>query len=145
MSTYTRWTKEVLEPIVLSSLTYSECLRKMKLKIAGGNFKNLQKNIDKFNIDCSHMTYLSVCQGQEVVAFDKLTQPESIKQRLISERGRQCESCQLSLWMCKPITLELEHSDGNNRNNSRNNLKLLCPNCHSYTPTWRRRKTSKEP
>lgn len=62
------------------------------------------------------------------------------KNALILERGHICENCKLSEWMGIPITIELEHIDGNTNNNTRENLKLLCPNCHSQTPTWRRRK-----
>ena len=58
---------------------------------------------------------------------------------LISRRSHKCECCNLSTWLDKPITLELEHTDGNNRNNVIDNLKLLCPNCHSQTDTWRGR------
>ena len=56
---------------------------------------------------------------------------------LINERGHNCENCGLSKWLDKPITLELEHIDGNNQNNVKENLKLLCPNCHSFTETWK--------
>ncbi len=59
------------------------------------------------------------------------------KSALISERGYKCECCSLELWLGKPITLELEHIDADRKNNTRENLKLLCPNCHSQTPTWR--------
>ena len=41
--------------------------------------------------------------------------------------------------MGSPITLELDHKDGNNENNARENLEALCPNCHSTTETWRGR------
>lgn len=61
------------------------------------------------------------------------------KKILISERGHKCECCGLSEWLNKPITIELEHIDGNNQNNTKSNLKLLCPNCHSQTDTWRGR------
>lgn len=59
---------------------------------------------------------------------------------LIEERGHRCEMCKNETWNGKPITLELEHIDGDKKNNIKENLKLLCPNCHSQTPTWRRRK-----
>jgi hypothetical protein len=59
------------------------------------------------------------------------------KKLLILERGHRCECCRNSDWIGKPITLELEHVDGNRINNTRENLKLLCPNCHSQTETWR--------
>lgn len=64
------------------------------------------------------------------------------KQVLITERGHRCEKCGNSDWLGVPITLELEHVDGDTKNNAKDNLQLLCPNCHSQTPTWRRRKTS---
>lgn len=58
---------------------------------------------------------------------------------LIKERGHKCEDCGLGFWKTEPIPLELEHCDGDNKNNTRENLKLLCCNCHALTPTWRGR------
>lgn len=66
------------------------------------------------------------------------------KALLIQERSHTCEECKNSKWMNKPITLELEHIDGNNKNNNKENLKLLCPNCHSQTLTWKKKKTKKQ-
>lgn len=63
------------------------------------------------------------------------------KNALLLERGHKCEICNLTEWLGKPITIELEHSDGDRNNNNKDNLKLLCPNCHSQTKTWRRAKT----
>lgn len=50
-----------------------------------------------------------------------------------------CFDCNLSEWRGKPLPLELDHIDGNASNNSPNNLRMLCPNCHSTTPTWKAR------
>jgi hypothetical protein len=61
------------------------------------------------------------------------------KQVLIQERGHNCEDCGLDTWKNQKIPLELEHIDGDNRNNLRGNLKLLCCNCHALTETWRGR------
>lgn len=58
---------------------------------------------------------------------------------LLIERGHICEECKLSEWNNLPIPLELEHTDGDNKNNTKDNLKLLCCNCHALTPTWRGR------
>ena len=61
------------------------------------------------------------------------------KKVLTEERGHKCEDCGNTCWQNKPIPLELEHVDGNNRNNIKSNLKLLCPNCHAFTEFYRGR------
>lgn len=63
----------------------------------------------------------------------------SHKAVLIQERGHRCESCRLAEWLNEPIPLELEHCDGNNKNNQKENLLLLCPNCHARTQFYRGR------
>lgn len=63
----------------------------------------------------------------------------SHKKVLIKDRGHRCENCFLTEWLCEPIPLELEHKDGNNRNNIKDNLLLLCPNCHAKTKFYRGR------
>lgn len=62
-----------------------------------------------------------------------------LRNRLILEQDSQCNRCGLNEWCGEQIALELEHKDGNNRNNTRENLEMLCPNCHSLTKTWRGR------
>lgn len=61
---------------------------------------------------------------------------------LLRERGHCCESCGLSEWLGDPIPLELEHCDGNNKNHQKENLLLLCPNCHAKTEFYRGRNIS---
>lgn len=65
--------------------------------------------------------------------------PERKRRRVFAEQKYSCNRCKLSTWLEYPITLELEHIDGNNQNNARENLEGLCPNCHSFTDTWRGR------
>jgi Zn finger protein HypA/HybF involved in hydrogenase expression len=63
----------------------------------------------------------------------------TIRRIIIQEQSSKCNHCGISEWRGAPITLELEHKDGDNRNNERSNLECICPNCHSQTSTWRGR------
>jgi len=56
----------------------------------------------------------------------------------------ECSECGISDWQGKPITLQIEHIDGNNKNNTIDNIKWLCPNCHTQTETWGSRNASPE-
>lgn len=73
-------------------------------------------------------------------------QSNKLRIRLLEEKYFQykCYSCNLSEWLNKLIPLELEHIDGNSSNHMLNNLTLLCPNCHSFTDTYRGRNKLQE-
>jgi len=64
---------------------------------------------------------------------------EMLRERLLYEQDYKCHDCYIDEWKGHFISLELEHIDGNRDNNDRSNLKMICPNCHSITPTWRGR------
>ena len=74
--------------------------------------------------------------------FDQLGM-ENRRRRVFEEQNWCCNKCKISEWQGFKITLELEHKDGDNLNNVRENLEGLCPNCHSITDTWRGRNKSK--
>lgn len=60
-----------------------------------------------------------------------------MKRYIIETRGDKCESCGIgSEWNNKPLTLQMDHIDGNSDNNALDNLQILCPNCHTQTHTW---------
>jgi hypothetical protein len=65
----------------------------------------------------------------------------AIKRILIDHynRGDNCELCGTKDWEGQPLTLELDHIDGDNFNNSLDNLRFICPNCHSQTTNFRGR------
>jgi hypothetical protein len=65
----------------------------------------------------------------------------SIKKWYKEEMNDICEECGVGDWNGKRLPKEVDHIDGDTNNNSKDNLKLLCPNCHSQTDTWRKRKT----
>lgn len=61
----------------------------------------------------------------------------TVRKVLLRKREHKCESCGLKDWLGVPIPLELHHVDGDSENNKEINLQLLCPNCHTLTPTFR--------
>ncbi len=65
-----------------------------------------------------------------------------LSKRLVKEgyKKYECQSCGISDWNGKPISLELNHIDGNSGNHALENLELICPNCHSQTDTYRSKK-----
>lgn len=56
---------------------------------------------------------------------------------LREERDWKCEQCGLSEWQGKPLPLEVHHINGDHWDQRRENLQILCPNCHALTKTWR--------
>lgn len=62
---------------------------------------------------------------------------------LMLSGGRRCEICSNTSWMGQPIPLEIDHIDGNPENSARENFRLVCPNCHAQTPTYRGRNIGK--
>lgn len=75
--------------------------------------------------------------------FDDILTDAGRKARLILERQHQCEVCLLTKWQDLPIPIELDHIDGNPENNLRQNLRLICPNCHAQTPTYKGKNVGK--
>lgn len=66
------------------------------------------------------------------------------KQLILEEQNYLCLHCNSKMfWNDKELTFELDHVDGNSTNNKRENLRMLCPNCHSQTITWRGRNSNK--
>ena len=76
--------------------------------------------------------------------LDFIELPQNEKRRVIlKEQDDKCGECNINEWLGKPIVLELHHIDGDNSNNTRENLIFLCPNCHSQTDNWRIKKSAR--
>ena len=90
---------------------------------------------------------MSWSRGKILKSFDDIFCKNStasnhlVKKSLLTNKivENKCNSCSISSWLDNPISLELDHIDGNSTNNTVENLRLLCPNCHSQTPTFRGR------
>lgn len=61
----------------------------------------------------------------------------TLKKYLVEKHGNSCAVCRIPpMWENKPLTLQVDHIDGDSDNNLPSNLRLLCPNCHSQTDTF---------
>ena len=69
----------------------------------------------------------------------EITDRGVIRATLKREIGAHCFECGLKEWCGHPIPLEVDHIDGDAGNNKFTNLRLLCPNCHGLTSTWKGR------
>ena len=79
------------------------------------------------------------CQGQYSVKqrFTKgISFTKSMRKYLVENLIYECSCCGITEYNNKPITLQVDHIDGDRKNNEMNNLRFLCPNCHSQTKTW---------
>lgn len=66
------------------------------------------------------------------------TNTSSLRGRLIKEglKENKCELCNIENWCGKPLSFHLDHINGDNMDNRIENLRILCPNCHSQTDTY---------
>ena len=124
-------------------------LRLLGVVPEGGNYRVLHRAIERLDLDTSHFSSQSWSRGttvphrvrpiEDYLSNKQPVQSDRLRRRLVAEGflERRCSSCRLDLWMDQPIPRELDHIDGNHRNNALDNLRLLCPNCHALTPTFR--------
>lgn len=147
-----RYNKELLEPLVLASDSFSEVLRKLELRPAGSNHATLKREVIKYNIDYSHFSYKNKFKFNHI-PNNKLSIDEilCVRDKQKSKLGRStllramkqnnilyvCNICnQLPLHNSQELILQIDHVDGNPWNNQLDNLRFLCPNCHSQTETY---------
>ena len=135
---------------VRQSASFAGALRLLGVVPEGGNYRVLRRAIKRLGLDTSHFAGQSWAKRQEGLS------PRSTRRELPSNKypinpigyagdssmnasQPKCAGCKLDIWRDQPIPLELDHVDGNQENNAVEKLRLLCPHCHSLTPTFRGR------
>lgn len=130
------------------SYSYAEIARKLGIHSKGGNYNTLRRHIKKWNIDTRHFIGRRWNKGRKFPSsqtplkfYLDNSKPISswrLKNKLIKAgiKKNKCEICGISEWNHKPITCQLHHKNGNNKDNRLENLQILCPNCHSQTDSY---------
>ena len=147
MANIARWRTlpvELIQGSVASSISFREVAQKLGYATDSGSVQtSLRKMVKELDLDVSHFKGQSWKQAsydyESFTTDSKKKNGSTTLIPLITLRGRKCQNCGLEEWLGQPITLEIHHEDGDRTNNTLENLKLLCPNCHSYTPNWRGR------
>jgi len=139
MGQYLGYNNDDIIEAVKTSENLSQVLGKLNLVKAGGNFDNLKRNIAILELDTSHFTGRVWSRDKTLKDWAEYKRNTGRKKILIKEKGYKCEICNLSEWQNEKIPLELHHINGIRLDNSRENLQLLCCNCHGLTSNWRAR------
>ena len=151
-----KYSKEWLEELCKDSYSYAEVLVKAgRSPNGGGAVATLKKKIEEYQIDISHFTgqrwQKSPHQKDNVVSREQYQIEEifiknsPVTQKVLRgyvERHKlltyKCQYCGCDgNWQNGIISLEIDHINGDNKDNRLENLRYLCPNCHALTETYR--------
>ena len=143
---------EQFREIVASNNTYSDCLRALGLGTKGGSSTDiLKRRIAELNCSTEHFNRKGPGYQAKHALVDVLVENStyaniaSLKRRLIREEilEYKCAICGINQWLGKEISLQLDHINGINNDHRVENLRFLCPNCHSQTNTYGGRNVNK--
>ncbi len=155
MSRERSYTDQEFIDAVKNSRSKRQALLTLGLKAAGGNYKCLELKVQELGLDTSHWKGQGWGKGlthgprrpvQEYLTENSTFQSNKLKHKLFNQglKEKVCESCGLDEWRGQPISLELDHINGVNTDNRLENLRILCPNCHAQTETYRGRNKRKK-
>ncbi|MFB6664703.1 HNH endonuclease signature motif containing protein [Streptomyces parvus] len=149
--TWVRHTEETLRKLVACSTSVAEVVRRLGISPVGGNHAHIGRRIAALRIDTSHFAPVPPRERRAKGApGDRLALRTPSDGRVPGERLRkelvrrgvedQCAECgNTGEWLGQPLRLEVDHVNGEWWDNRPDNLRLLCPNCHATTDTYRGR------
>lgn len=143
--------KEELQEIINNSSTNVEVLEHLGYNGHNGNHRTLKQRIKFDNIDMKILeknrmewknNHLNKIKKEiplnNILVENSKYNRRHLKRKLLDEclLINKCSVCNISEWNGKPISLQIDHINGINNDNRIENLRLLCPNCHSQTETF---------
>lgn len=143
-----KYKKENLEKTISKCKSYSDIARILGMARTGNNHSTFKKYIELHNIDISHFenNYDAMVRfnksnrtpTKEMLTENSTCSRSGVKKRLIDEKliPYECGCGIKNLWNNKELVLQLDHINGVNNDNRIENLRFLCPNCHSQTKTF---------
>lgn len=140
---YKEYTDDDVIKAAAKVTSMAQLLNSLDLQVAGGNYANMKKTLQRLEVNCDHWRGQAWNKDQQLKDWSEYTKPARAKPHLIKKRGHACETCGRKTWQGYPIPLELDHINGDRTDNREENWRLNCPNCHALTPTWRGRKNGK--
>lgn len=151
------WTENELRKAVKESYSYRQVIALLKLRPTGGNYAQVQSSIKRLRLNVAHFKGRGWNRGlsgigiprvplEKILVKGSTFQSFKLKKRLFFA-GLKAQKCEQCGWAKKTangyLPLELDHINGDRTDNRLNNLRILCPNCHSLTDTYRSRKRAK--
>lgn len=135
--------------LVASSRSIAEIIRRVGLTPSGSSYRDVRTRIVRLELDTSHLLGQAATRGRSFPERRRTVaqllrnsgNAARVRERLVTDGHleRRCGTCLRSEWLGEQIPLELDHIDGDRTHNTLENLRLLCPNCHALTPTYRGR------
>ena len=147
-----KFTNEQFIEAIKTSYSMCEVFRKIGIHPAGNSYCMFRKLAATLNLDYSHFTGQAHMKGKThnrpplnkrslneiLVEKSDYVSSHNLRKRLIKEGvlKNECSICKITAWLGKALSLQLDHINGDREDQRIENLRILCPNCHSQTDTY---------